>query len=158
MVHSGVVIKRWNREFAFGGHYTPGLSGVYDTAPRKELEGRKFRRELLHGIVFKTDDELDSILNEAKQKFMGTTYDLLKCNCNHFTASLCFELTGRTPPAWLNRAASIGLPFRRVIPRKWTAPPGYADRRRELSEEDEETGGIALLQYQPNQQPAPHLP
>lgn len=40
---------------------------------------------------------------------MGTSYNLLTKNCNHFTSFLCQKLTGRSAPSWLNRAASIGV-------------------------------------------------
>lgn len=49
---------------------------------------------------------------------MGTSYNLLTKNCNHFTSYLCEKLTGRSAPSWLNRAASIGvaLPCGMILP------------------------------------------
>ena len=50
---------------------------------------------------------------------MGTSYNLLTKNCNHFTSYLCQKLTGRPAPSWLNRAASIGVALPCVVPREW---------------------------------------
>lgn len=48
---------------------------------------------------------------------MGREYDLLGKNCNHFTSELCFELTGRRAPGWLNRAAGVGGRVPCVVPK-----------------------------------------
>jgi hypothetical protein len=146
-----VVIKRWNKEFAFGGHNTPGVSGVYSTPPRQEPAGAIFRQEVFQGVTFKTDDELFSILDEAKQIFQGTTYDLLKCNCHSFTSFLCFKLTNKPPPAWLNRAASIAFALRPVIPRAWIATPDWASLNGELLHDNDGTDGRASLPQQSDQ-------
>jgi deubiquitinase DESI2 len=53
-------------------------------------------------------------------------------NCNHFTAFLCRKLTGRPGPAWLNRAASIGLALPCVVPRDWVDPPEFESADGEL--------------------------
>ena len=147
-----MVIKRWNKEFAFGGHDVPGISGVFSTHPRREPPGGTFRRELLQGFTIKTDDELGTVLEEATQKFQGTTYDLLNCNCNHFTYFLCEKLTNKSPPAWLNRAASIARALPCAVPREWISPPEYANVDVESMAEDEEDDGKAMLwheSYQP---------
>ncbi|KAH0559812.1 hypothetical protein GP486_003668 [Trichoglossum hirsutum] len=59
----------------------------------------------------------------ASEEFLGTSYNLLTLNCNHFTSHLCRALTSRHAPAWLNRAASIGLALPCVVPQEWIAPP-----------------------------------
>jgi deubiquitinase DESI2 len=133
-----VVIKRWNREFAFGGHDTPGVSGVYATQPQQEPPGGTFRRGLVQGVTFRTDDELGLVLDEAAQRFQGTRYNLLNCNCNHFTSFLCAKLTNKAPPGWLNRAASIALTLPCVVPRDWLTLPDYASVNGELLIEEEE--------------------
>lgn len=51
---------------------------------------------------------------------MGTSYNLLTKNCNHFTSYLCEKLTSRSAPSWLNRAASIGVALPCVVPREWS--------------------------------------
>jgi hypothetical protein len=64
----------------------------------------------------------------------------LEKNCNHFTSFLCEKLTGRPAPAWVNRAASIGVALPCVVPREWIAPPEYDTAEGELLEEEEDEG------------------
>ena len=40
---------------------------------------------------------------------MCNTYHLLERNCNHFVEALCFELTGKMPPGWINRLARTAV-------------------------------------------------
>ncbi|KAF2842485.1 DUF862-domain-containing protein [Patellaria atrata CBS 101060] len=136
LLHSGVVIK--NKEYAYGGHDRPGLSGVYWTRPSEPPPGGTFRVKVLHGFTFRPEEELDEIIREASQKFQGTAYNLLTFNCNHFTSYLCEKLTGQKAPNWLNRAASIGLALPCVVPREWIAPPEYDTVDGELVEDDDE--------------------
>lgn len=60
--------------------------------------------------------EIEVIIKEASEAFQGTAYNLLSKNCNHFTQYLCEKLTGTPGPAWLNRAASIGVALPCVVP------------------------------------------
>lgn len=77
---------------------------------------------------------------------MGTSYNLLTKNCNHFTSYLCEKLTGRSAPGWLNRAASIGVALPCVVPREWIAPPDHtADG--ELLDEDFEDERSSMLRH-----------
>ncbi|GAA6012638.1 hypothetical protein JCM11491_005464 [Sporobolomyces phaffii] len=58
------------------------------------------------------------ILQDMKRdpSWNGTKYDLLKRNCNSFTEELVKNLTGRTPPHWINRAAFIATSFPCIVP------------------------------------------
>lgn len=80
-------------------------------------------------------------------EFMGTSYNLLTKNCNHFTSYLCEKLTGRTAPSWLNRAASIGVALPCVVPREWIAPPDYDTADGELLDEDFEDERASMLRH-----------
>lgn len=75
-------------------------------------------------------------MRQASEEFQGTSYNLLTKNCNHFTSYLCEKLTGRPAPAWVNRAASIGVALPCVVPREWIAPPDYDTADGELLDED----------------------
>jgi len=55
--------------------------------------------------------------------FLGPSYNLLTRNCNHFSSHLCAALTGQSAPAYLNRAASIGVALPCVVPAGWVEPP-----------------------------------
>ena len=48
------------------------------------------------------------MIKDAARQFLGTDWNLLSRNCNHFTSFLCEELTGQKAPGWLNRASRVG--------------------------------------------------
>jgi hypothetical protein len=140
--HSGVALSVPNRdpiEYAYGGHPQPNKTGVYHTPPLATPPGAVFRCSILHGISFLSPAEIDEIVKNTAAKFMGREYDLLSKNCNHFTSELCFELTGRRAPGWLNRAAGVGVRLPCVVPKEWVRVPEADDE--ELVDEDEEGGG-----------------
>ena len=136
-MHSAVVIN--GKEYAYGGHDKRGMTGVYWTAPRQVPPGGTFKCEILHGFTVRPQSEVDTIIKEASEAFQGTAYNLLSKNCNHFTQYLCEKLTGRTGPAWLNRAASIGVALPCVVPREWIAPPDFETAEGELFDDDGHT-------------------
>ncbi|KAF1953392.1 DUF862-domain-containing protein [Byssothecium circinans] len=146
LLHSGVVIG--NKEYAYGGHDQRGMSGVYFTKPGQEPPGGTFKQAVLHGFSFRPEEELSAIIHEASQQFMGTSYNLLTKNCNHFTSYLCEKLTGRPAPGWLNRAASIGVALPCVVPREWIAPPDHDTADGELLDEDFEDERSSMLRHE----------
>ncbi|KAF2495989.1 DUF862-domain-containing protein [Lophium mytilinum] len=156
LLHSGVVIR--DREYAYGGHDKHGISGVYWTQPRLEPPGGTFRIEIVQGLSYRDDRELDEIIREASQKFLGTSYNLLTNNCNHFTSYLCEKLTSRPAPAWLNRAASIGVALPCVVPREWIAPPDHDTADGELlDDEDDHDETTAMLRHDRSRRNRPSL-
>lgn len=143
LLHTGVVIKE--REYAYGGHDQQGLTGVYWTQPRTEPTGATFKIELLHGFTMRTDEEIAAAIQQVSEEYLGPSYNLLSKNCNHFTNALCQKLTGQPAPAWLNRAAGIGIAMPCVVPREWVAPPDYETAEGELIDGDQETDERARM-------------
>ena len=135
LLHSGVVIN--GKEYAYGGHQRRGLTGVYWTKPGTEPPGSTFRCEILHGFTLATEDEIEATLRAASDEFLGTSYNVLTKNCNHFTSYLCQRLTGTPAPSWLNRAASIGVALPCMVPRDWIEPPEYETADGELLDDDD---------------------
>ncbi|TWU72010.1 hypothetical protein ED733_003783 [Metarhizium rileyi] len=151
LLHSGVVIN--GKEYAYGGCYDRGITGVYWTKPKPEFPGITFRREILHGFTIVTQDEIDKTLHSASEEFLGTSYNILTKNCNHFTSYLCQKLTGKASPAWLNRAASIGVALPCLVPQQWIQPPAYETVDGELLEDDDvvpDESSHMLSQYKPH--------
>ncbi|KAF3935094.1 hypothetical protein ABW19_dt0204544 [Dactylella cylindrospora] len=128
LLHTGVAIN--DREYAFGGHDRRGVTGVYWMKPKVEPPGGTFRTGFIHAYTTRSPDEVHQILIETSQEFQGTSYNVLTRNCNHFTSYLCEKLTGKPAPAWINRAASIGVALPCVVPQAWVRPP-------ECEEEDQ---------------------
>lgn len=150
LLHSGVVVN--GREYAYGGHDRPNMTGVYWTKPKLEPPGGTFKTEILHGFTFASPPEIEAILDEVSQEFQGRSYNLLTRNCNHFTSELCRRLTGQPGPAWLNRAASIGVAMPCVVPRDWIAPPEYDTADGQLLDDEEgldEHEGSHMLKQSP---------
>ena len=143
LLHTGVVIT--DREYAYGGHDRQGISGVYWTRPRLEPPAGTFRCELLQGFTLRSATEIEGIIRDVSSKFLGTSYNLLGNNCNHFSSYLCEQLTGGPAPSWLNRAASIGVALPCVVPREWVAPPDHDTADGELLEGDETDERAAML-------------
>lgn len=137
LLHSGVVIN--GKEYAFGGHDQPGVTGVYWTKPKAEPPGGIFKCEILHGFTLASDAEIDAAIRSVSEEFLGTSYNLLTKNCNHFTSYLVKKLTGTPSPGWLNRAAAIGVAFPCVVPRAWVEPPDYDTADGALLDGDGET-------------------
>lgn len=134
LLHSGVVIN--GREYAYGGHDQPGVTGVYWTKPKSEPPNGTFRCEVLHGFTLAPQNEIDAIVREVSDAFQGTGYNLLTRNCNHFTSYLCERLTGKPAPRFLNRAASIGVAMPCMVPKEWVETPGFQTAEGELLDEE----------------------
>lgn len=133
------------KEYAYGGHGRKGLTGVYWTKPHVEPPGGTWRCSLLHGFTFRSDTEIAALIKEVSEEFQGTSYNLLTNNCNHFTNTLCERLTSKPAPAWLNRAAAIGLALPCVVPKEWCSPPDFETAEGELLDEDEPDGEDAAM-------------
>jgi hypothetical protein len=143
LLHSGVVIN--GKEYAYGGHDRRGLTGVYWTKPRTNPPGGTFRCEYLHGFTLAPQNEIDAIIREASEEFLGTGYNLLTKNCNHFTSYLCKRLTGEPAPGFLNRAASIGVALPCVVPKEWIEVPDFDTADGAMLDEDNEHERCRML-------------
>lgn len=64
-----------------------------------------------------------------KPRVPGLTAALPLRNCNHFADELCFRLTGRHAPPWINRLAGWAIACHCLLPRTWVPPlaPPRAD-------------------------------
>ena len=57
---------------------------------------------------------------DLARDYPGTRYDLLRCNCNSFSAELASRLGAEPVPSWVNRLAYIGACFAWLLPRSLT--------------------------------------
>ncbi|KAG8348683.1 PPPDE putative peptidase domain [Trypanosoma vivax] len=82
--HSGVEV--YGKEFSFG-RCDKG-TGVSETIPRHS-EPHVFREQLVLGVTKLTLDEVMKLVQEiqAGQEWSGSSYHLVKRNCNHFAES-----------------------------------------------------------------------
>jgi deubiquitinase DESI2 len=108
--HSGVEID--------GTEYTFSQSGIYDHVPMQVPY--HFRAKILLGESEITPSELRTIISKLQSapEWQGSKYDLLTCNCNHFSDALVVEILRIHIPSFVNRASYIGSFFRCLMPRQ----------------------------------------
>ncbi|SMQ47014.1 unnamed protein product [Zymoseptoria tritici ST99CH_3D7] len=144
--HSAVVLpirststsEPISREYAYGGHPHPHLTGVYHTPPLTPPPHSTHRATILFGHTTLSPSEIEVVVKDVSSEFLGVEYNLLTRNCNHFTAALLERLSGRKAPGWLNRAAGIGVRVPCLLPGEWVIPPEAGETAEGHLLEDEE--------------------
>ncbi|KAH7848767.1 hypothetical protein Vadar_007512 [Vaccinium darrowii] len=116
--HSGVEVH--GAEYAFGAHDSPS-SGVFEVDPR-QCPGFKFRKSILIGTTCMDALEVREFMENLSLNYYGNTYHLVVKNCNHFCKDVCYQLTGKSIPKWVNRLAEIGSSFHCVLPESFNVP------------------------------------
>ncbi|CAN6687585.1 unnamed protein product [Malus baccata var. baccata] len=84
--HSGVEVH--GVEYAFGAHEYSS-SGVF---------------------------EVREFMERQSAIYIGDSYHLIVKNCNHFCEDICYKLTGKRIPKWVNRLARIGSLCNCILP------------------------------------------
>mmetsp|Transcript_31077 Transcript_31077/g.69004 ORF Transcript_31077/g.69004 Transcript_31077/m.69004 type:complete len:204 (-) Transcript_31077:621-1232(-) len=117
--HTGVEV--YGVEYAYGGHEYD-CSGVFATNPRDAPGQVLFRESIYMGETDLTAVEVQQLVSKLGQEYKGNRYHLLQRNCNHFAGDLCYQLTGKPPPAWINRLASVAVMLHCLLPASWVPP------------------------------------
>lgn len=94
-------------EYAFGAHEYSS-SGVFEVEPR-QCPGFKFRRSIFIGTTCLDPFQVREFMERESANYNGDTYHLIIKNCNHFCHDICYKLTGKSTPKWVNRLAKIGI-------------------------------------------------
>ncbi|XP_076931576.1 deSI-like protein At4g17486 [Bidens hawaiensis] len=110
--HSGVEVH--GVEYAFGAHEYSS-SGVFEVEPR-QCPGFKFRRSILIGTTCLNPVQVREFMEHHAANYNGDTYHLIIKNCNHFCNDICYKLTGKQIPNWVNRLAKLGSAFSFILP------------------------------------------
>lgn len=110
--HSGVEVH--GVEYAFGAHDYPS-SGVFEVEPR-QCPRFQFRRSILIGTTSLDATQVREFMEMHSANYNGDTYHLIAKNCNHFCKDVCYQLTGKKIPQWVNRLAKLGSVFNCVLP------------------------------------------
>eukprot|EP00977_Amphora_coffeiformis_P004211 scaffold877_cov154-Amphora_coffeaeformis.AAC.3 len=108
--HSGVEIMGSEYSFASG-------AGVFDSTP-KHAPGARFREQIEMGSFEGGQAELKKALDDMREEFSPDDYNLIRKNCNHFSAALCWRLLGKRIPAHVNRLADLGVCCSCLLPRQ----------------------------------------
>ncbi|CAM8938427.1 unnamed protein product [Rhodiola kirilowii] len=110
--HSGVEV--YGVEYAFGAHDYP-TSGVFEVEPR-QCPGFKFRKSILIGTTSLDPNQVREFMERHSANYNGDTYHLITKNCNHFCKDVCYRLTEKPIPKWVNRLAKIGSTCNCILP------------------------------------------
>ena len=116
--HSGVEILGSEYSFASG-------IGIFDSTP-KDAPGARYRESIEMGAFEGGQAELKKVISELRDVFPGDEYNLIRKNCNHFAAALCWKLLGKRIPPHINRLADLGVCCSCLLPRQMleNAPVG----------------------------------
>lgn len=93
-------------EFAYGGH-DYGVSGIFATKPREAPGAVTFREAICVGETDRSPQQVQQLVQQMGQQYLGNGYHLLQTNCNHFASDFCMQLTGRPLPAWVSARARV---------------------------------------------------
>ncbi|KAL9414949.1 hypothetical protein AB3S75_043254 [Citrus x aurantiifolia] len=110
--HTGVEV--YGIEYAFGAHDFAS-SGVFEVEPR-QCPGFRYRKSILMGTTCLDPIEVREFMERQSANYNGDTYHLIVKNCNHFCEDICYKLTGKPIPKWVNRLARIGLLCNCILP------------------------------------------
>ncbi|CAL1169249.1 unnamed protein product [Cladocopium goreaui] len=108
--HAGVEIG--GEEWSFG--YAPSGSGLHCSLPREHPQ-HNFRETLELGPTTMTKAEVAALLETMLDEYPGSSYHLIRCNCNHFASDFLKRLGVGELPAWVERLA-CGLPPCQLFP------------------------------------------
>lgn len=108
--HAGVEVL--GREYSFGWN-DEGSTGVFWVEPKgaEALFGHRFKQRVVLGTITTTMDELNAIVGQVEDEWMGYMYDMWHKNCNHFCDALGERLSAKSTdgvalakiPVWVNR-------------------------------------------------------
>ncbi|KAK4745704.1 hypothetical protein SAY87_012016 [Trapa incisa] len=110
--HSGVEVH--GLEYAFGAH-DYASSGVFEVEPR-QCPGFRFRKSILVGTTSLDPIQVRQFMEHQAASYNGDSYHLISKNCNHFCHDICYQLTGKLIPKWVNRLARIGSICNCILP------------------------------------------
>ncbi|KAM7470737.1 hypothetical protein LguiA_008920 [Lonicera macranthoides] len=110
--HTGVEVH--GVEYAFGAHEF-STSGVFEVEPR-QCPGFKFRKSIFMGTTHLDPLQVREFMEWQSANYHGDMYHLVVKNCNHFSEDICYKLTGKRIPKWVNRLARVGSVCSCILP------------------------------------------
>jgi len=104
--HSAVEV--FGVEYSYGyKDDPPGASGIFTCEPCK-CQAHSYREQVVMGRTEMSELEVESVLEELREEWVGQDYDLLRRNCCHFSDEFCRRLGVGAIPAWVNNLAAAG--------------------------------------------------
>jgi len=130
--HTGVVLEIRHPdshfvrsvEYAFFGQSPGGIPGGIRSHEPKQIPKigtavPRWKRTLHMGVArIESEATFKRVMENARREWPGSRYDLLKCNCNHFSEALLKTLDGGWAlPHHLNRGARVVGYVRSKLPK-----------------------------------------
>eukprot|EP00416_Gambierdiscus_australes_P045200 CAMPEP_0171108558 /NCGR_PEP_ID=MMETSP0766_2-20121228/69169_1 /TAXON_ID=439317 /ORGANISM="Gambierdiscus australes, Strain CAWD 149" /LENGTH=191 /DNA_ID=CAMNT_0011570117 /DNA_START=63 /DNA_END=638 /DNA_ORIENTATION=+ len=104
LFHVGVEVYGWEWSYGFAAAGT----GVFASLPRA-CKARRYRQPIPLGRTKLSLTEVQDLLRELQQEWLGGHYNLVRHNCIHFSEALCQRLSVTRPlPKWIRRFVSVG--------------------------------------------------
>eukprot|EP00759_Apiculatamorpha_spiralis_P041322 PhF_6_TR39975/c0_g1_i2/m.59339 len=103
--HTAVEIDGY--EYAFGEDGVTRRNAVDPNNPDPP-HGMKFLQKMEVGIANLTPHQLQRYIENAVNAFPGIKYDLLSCNCNHFSDAFVRGLKLPPIPKEINQLSNVG--------------------------------------------------
>lgn len=101
------AVEVYGIEWSFGMTFDDWSSGVCSCLPTEDPD-HKHREALLMGHTTLSQREVFLLLDRLRGEWLGSKYNLLTCNCHHFTDCLVQELGCGPLPKHLNNLATEG--------------------------------------------------
>lgn len=101
--HAGVEVN--GKEWSYG--YTPDNTGVFPCPP-KGCKAHVYKESIDMGETEKSKTDIDNIIEELKENWLGIDYDLLHKNCCLFSAEFVKKLGVGPVPSWVTNLAAAG--------------------------------------------------
>lgn len=102
--HVGVEVH--GSEWSFGAT-DAGQTGVFCNPPRA-CDMHSYRQVVDVGHTSLSEREVGAVLRRMMADWQGEDYDLLHCNCCHFSDELCRQLGVGPVPSWVLTLANAG--------------------------------------------------
>mmetsp|Transcript_8342 Transcript_8342/g.15358 ORF Transcript_8342/g.15358 Transcript_8342/m.15358 type:complete len:254 (+) Transcript_8342:83-844(+) len=102
--HIGVEV--YGREWSYG-YDERGDTGVFCCQPRG-CDAHSYVKVLEMGDTTFKEYEVRAVIERLAAEWQGQDYDLLRCNCCHFSDELCRQLGVGPVPRWVTSLAGAG--------------------------------------------------
>merc|ERR1712048_431720 len=93
--HCGVEV--YAQEWSFGGGKGPG---IFSNCPRQNHE-HIYKESIRMGVTSMSRQEVGNLINQLREHWVSSEYDLLYRNCCHFSNTFCRQLGVGPIPEYL---------------------------------------------------------